>query len=677
MRVATYSQPTAAVHGSLAALAILVVTILLGTNAVHTLVLHFSPANTRVVSIIWLFVYAAAFLGLMFNHGINWISWMTRYRILLVVVLLGTITSVFWSLDSAVSAERTAHLIGCSVVAVYLGFMVPLLTTLRVFGVVLAMIMLASIAASVALPGLGIEAYEGTEVWKGIFNSKNTLGFWSAIAVLLYITLSDSTESIYNKLLCYLLAAMCLGLLLLSHSATSLLALLVAGALSLYLYIAIRFQLGFVRMVVMAILFIGLVAIAAGNISTVELIGRTEDLTGRGEVWRQVWKLIMQRPLTGYGYGSIWFPNDATIWMQQSLTDFTWVVHHAHNGFLQVASEIGLPLSCVALLMVVQQLVEIFYCQYERQQVGVLFVLGFIVAYLISNFSEARFLVNRELYWILFIALPISMLRQINLVADESANENDNTAEAEHGGATVAEFSPSVASGAALATVPGKPWLQLATADVGMQNPGDGMAYGFEQTGNMTAGVEDAVWETWDFEHCPEIGMNTETDIDLGAVLKQEGPAAAEQAETATKIPEGTFSPADHGLLDITLDAESASLSASNNNGKLADEAVDCDETLDLTKDVGDLSMDLTDDSLPEETALQPDFDDSFDPVEYGIDVRHIDARPFDARQEHEATTAAHPLDGLLDAETDRYDKKIVETGDWTDFPLNKKQKQP
>ena len=249
--------------------------------------------------------------------------------------------------------------------------------------------------------------------------SKNHLGFWAATGVLLYVALSDSTRSVPLRLLCYLMAGVSLALLAFSHSATSLLAMLVGGSLSLYLFIANRFRLGFVRMAVLAVLFAALVGAAAINIDTAELVGRTDDLTGRGEVWAQTWKLILNRPMSGYGYGSLWFPTDATLWIQQSLTDFTWVVHHAHNGFLQIASEVGLPIALVALLMVAQQVIEIVYCQYQRQQAGTLFVLAFVVMFLIGNFSEARFLVTREFYWILFIALPISMLRQINLVSGE------------------------------------------------------------------------------------------------------------------------------------------------------------------------------------------------------------------------------------------------------------------
>ena len=448
MRVATYSQPAAQASGSLIAIALLVLTILLGSSALHSTMSYFVPQLNTVVTLIWVVAYLVAFAGLMFSHGINWISWIARYRILLVILLLGCIISVTWSPIPLVSAERVVHLFGCSILAIYIGFMVPLLTILRVLAIVLGGIMLVSVAAALGLPDLGIEAYEGTHVWKGILNSKNALGFWAAVGVLLFVTLFPSTHTAFFKLICLALAAVCVAVLYFSHSATSLLALLIAGAVCLYSYIAIRFKLGFFRMAIMAILFVGLVAMVAANIDTAELVGRTDDLTGRGEVWAQTWKLIMSKPLTGFGYGALWFPTDSTIWVQQSLTDFTWIVYHAHNGLLQVASEIGLPLACIALLMVAQQLIEICYCQYEKQQVGVLFVLGFVIAYLVSNFSEARFLVNRELYWIFFLALPISMLRQINVVSHNDVLGGD-------------------AMDATIQSIPGKPWLDRREAPAG------------------------------------------------------------------------------------------------------------------------------------------------------------------------------------------------------------------
>jgi len=458
MRVATYTQPAAATRGSVFALCVLVTTILLGTGVVPTLAVFTGGPLLQILTPAWLMLYLLSLLGLMFNHGINWISWLVRYRILLVFLILGTVMSVSWSIDAKVSAERVVHLFGSTLIAIYIGFTLPLLSTLRVFSVVLGICMIASVGAVIGMPDLGIESYEGGQVWRGVFNSKNDLGFWAAIGVLLYVTLSDSTQSSSLKLLCFLMAGVSLALLGLSQSATSLLALLMAGSLSLYLFIANRFQLGFIRMSVMAILFVAVVALAIANIDTAELVGRTDDLTGRGEVWKQTWQLIMEKPLTGFGYGSLWYPTDATIWIQESLTDFTWVVYHAHNGLLQVASEVGLPLALIALLMVAQQLIEIFYCQYERQQVGVLFVLAFVSAYLISNFSEARFLVNRELFWIFFLALPISMLRQINLVSSDVDYDELGY-----------DYDPETMPGAAespITSVPGKPWLEPTPAKI-------------------------------------------------------------------------------------------------------------------------------------------------------------------------------------------------------------------
>jgi len=335
-------------------------------------------------------------------------------------------------------------------------------------------------------------------------------------------------------------------------------------------------------MAVLALLFGGLLGFAVSFIDTAEIVGRTGDLTGRGEVWRQTWKLIMEKPLTGYGYGSIWFPTDATLWIQQSLTDFTWVVYHAHNGFLQVASEIGLPLAVIALLMVAQQLIEILYCQYERQQVGVLFALAFVVAYLISNFSEARFLVNRELYWIFFLALPISMLRQINLVSvDDSMADAPDT------------LNPGGHNRAAPVDKPGL-------------TPNPPRATGAYQYGLGAASATAY----------PQLTLNDSTDIDVGSIIDNEesydlgsanltesGDHTLDNTQAASEFEsEGTLSPAIYGdsnaaVHDASMNsddtAESMTLNDTDLHGDRYDkdlggadhDAGDNDDNLDISLD--------------------------------------------------------------------------------------------
>lgn len=405
---------------SLLAILVLVLTLIQGTSTSLTLVYKLSPSLEPGLSAIWGITYLMALTGLIANFGINWITWLIRYRLLLSILLVGTAFSAMWSFEASLTLERSVHLLGSTIIAFYIGFTVPLTRILSITTIVLGLLMIASIITVFTVPAIGIESYEGDSVWRGVMTSKNTLGFWAAITVLAGATMMANVPSTGKKLLC--LAAMTCGLIALvfSVSATSLLALIVSGLVMTYLYVAFGFELGFIATVVLGIMFATLVGFAFYHIDTAELIGRSGDLTGRSEIWAQTWKLIKERPLTGYGYGTLWYPTPDSLWIQQTLTDFSWKVYHAHNGVLQLASEIGIPLTAIAIIMIIQQLIEMIYCQYQRQQAGVLFVLGFTIALLISNYSEARLVVNRELYWIFFVALPISMLQQVTVIATEN-----------------------------------------------------------------------------------------------------------------------------------------------------------------------------------------------------------------------------------------------------------------
>jgi len=402
---------------SLLAMLVLVLTLVQGTSTTLTLAYKLAPHLEPTLSALWGLTYLMALVGLTANFGINWLTWLIRYRLLLTLLLIGTAFSAMWSVEASLTMERSVHLIGSTFIAFYIGFTIPLTRILSITTTVLGLLVFTSIVVVFTVPAIGIESYEGNNVWRGVMTSKNTLGFWATITVLCSATLMGNVDTIGKKLLCFMAFSCGLLALTFSLSATSLLALVVSSLVMAYLYLAFRFELGLIATFVLGIMFATMVAFAFYHIDTAELIGRSGDLTGRSDVWEQTWALIKARPLTGYGYGTIWYPTPDSLWIQQSLTDFSWKVYHAHNGLLHIASEIGIPLTALAILMIIQQLIEIVYCQYQRQQAGVLFVLGFTVALLISNYSEARLLLNRELYWIFFVALPISMLQQVTVKA--------------------------------------------------------------------------------------------------------------------------------------------------------------------------------------------------------------------------------------------------------------------
>ena len=140
MRVATYSQRSAATHASLIAISLLVLTILQGSTAILTLVYAFQKSLEPVTALLWLLSYFVAAAGLMFTHGLNWVFWLFRYRLLLLILIFGVISSIGWSIDPDVSATRVMHLVGSTMIAMYLGFMVPLATILNVLAWVLGVI---------------------------------------------------------------------------------------------------------------------------------------------------------------------------------------------------------------------------------------------------------------------------------------------------------------------------------------------------------------------------------------------------------------------------------------------------------------------------------------------------------------------------------------------------------
>ena len=280
---------------------------------------------------------------------------------------------------------------------------------------ILLLLLVGSALAALLVPSLGLEDYHGRLVWRGVTASKNTLGFWAAVAILLFAVRAVETPSIVSRLSWLGLAALAVGCLVASVSATSSLALVIAALAMLYVHAATELRLGIVPMAVLALLVGGLVSLAVGSIDTAELIGRSGNLTGRIDVWSETWRLILDRPLGGYGYGTLWFPTEASVRIQERLMDLSWTVYHAHNGLLQIASEVGMPLAVLTVIVVVQQLIETLWCQYRRPQGATLFVIGFSVALLVSNYAEARLLVNRDLFWIFFVALPISVVRQAEL----------------------------------------------------------------------------------------------------------------------------------------------------------------------------------------------------------------------------------------------------------------------
>ena len=180
-------------RASLMASLMLVLTLLQGSSFTLTMATRSPMASglaSSLITAVWLLMYLVAAAGLVISSGLNWATWMVRYRLPLTIIIAGTCFSALWSMDTGLTLERSIHLLGTTIVAVYIGFCLPLTKILRTSATVLGLLMVASILAATLLPSLGMVEYESTIVWGGVLASKNTLGFWSAVSVLLLISVS-------------------------------------------------------------------------------------------------------------------------------------------------------------------------------------------------------------------------------------------------------------------------------------------------------------------------------------------------------------------------------------------------------------------------------------------------------------------------------------------------------
>lgn len=397
------------------AIALWLATVLLGSSAVKEPVIFFAPALTPALTAAWLGLYALAAAALFAQYGTAWLGWLLRYRLLLCVLLFGALASASWAVDPMLALQRSVHLLGSALLAFYAGHALSPSTLLKTLLAAAITLLLLSLLAVFQAPGLGVQAYEGDTVWRGVFANKNTLGFWAGMTIAACVCLFRPTQPLWRSLV--LSVGFCLGMVCLfeARSATSLLALLAGLGVAAALLLARRLELGLAQQALLALLG-GATAVVAVQVADVDwlnqLLGRSGNLTGRAEVWQQTWALILERPLGGYGYGNLWNPTDASLWIQQRYTDFSWVVYHAHNGALQVASELGLILTAIAALYVLQQTLESLHAHHQRDSDAALFAVVYSVAFLLSNYAEARLLIDRDLFWILYLAMPISLFRQ-------------------------------------------------------------------------------------------------------------------------------------------------------------------------------------------------------------------------------------------------------------------------
>jgi len=253
--------------------------------------------------------------------------------------------------------------------------------------------------------GRGFDAWTGAPMNNGINTSKNEMGWMCMILGLFFFwhllqTLKNERSKAKRNELFLIggLLYMIWWLLFKADSSTSLMSLVVGMLIValLGLHVVNRRLIGlYIILIVLGLVTAQLTFGVLGRL--VALTGHHTTLAGRGELWRQLLGLHTN-PIFGVGFESFWLGDR----LRTLAAQYWWAPNEAHNGYLETYLNLGL----IGLFI----LIGCIIATYRKARLDLLrnfefgrFRLGFLVAVVLLNWTEASFKGLSAIWFVFYI----------------------------------------------------------------------------------------------------------------------------------------------------------------------------------------------------------------------------------------------------------------------------------
>lgn len=331
----------------------------------------------------------------------------------LVLALAWCWLSLSWSIDVGVSLRRlvlTTMLIWTIFLSVDgLGYA---RTIVLVRGVLLVVLVLNLLTVAL-LPRIGIhQAYDVHDpgligAWCGILGHKNFAGAVAAVTILILLYGSRDLSPRVRLGALVLASVFLLGTLAKTSMGIALLSIVVGWLVRGYN----RAYRVFLLPVGMAVIAVGLLTIDTG----LDTVGRTlwdpTAFTGRTEIWLPLLSYVRDHPLTGAGFGAVWNIGNAREPIVQYATGWVTVQTSAHNGFLDLAAQVGIPgLMLGVMALFVAPMIRLIGARtFSGERAGLLAAM--LVFAFGHNFTESS-LFERDIIVHVFLILTIALVHR-------------------------------------------------------------------------------------------------------------------------------------------------------------------------------------------------------------------------------------------------------------------------
>ena len=175
-----------------------------------------------------------------------------------------------------------------------------------------------------------------------------------------------------------------------------------------------------------ALIAVALAAVLFARDFVFGLLGKSGDLTGRGETWQKVWELVEQHPWFGWGWVSYW-----PTWVEPFKgldTKAGIAVMSAHNAWLDVWLQLGIVGVLVFAPIVFLTLQRVWFRAVDQPRRGpgpalpfatsALWPLLVLTALIVQSITESRMLI--ESGWLLLIILAVKTRFDFELPAQDT-----------------------------------------------------------------------------------------------------------------------------------------------------------------------------------------------------------------------------------------------------------------
>lgn len=319
------------------------------------------------------------------------------------------VVSTAWSVAPEVTQRRGAAWVLTTLFGVYLAARYDTRTLLKLLATALGLAAVMSVVFSIALPAYGVHSDMHAGAWRGVYPQKNTLGQVMVLGTVVFMVLRPSPGRWRWVGTCG--AALCAALVLASTSKTALVVLMSMGLLAV-LFRSLRWHFTLAVPFLIACVMVGgsmalwLAAKAEGLLTA---MGKDPTLTGRTPMWEVVWEMIMRRAGLGYGYSAFWVPGPNSP-AREVAKMLEWETPHAHNGFLDLALQVGLigvGLFLLGFVVAAVRGVKLLRASHEALALWPILFLSYILLY---NMTESGLGARHNLFWVLYAATVCSWI---------------------------------------------------------------------------------------------------------------------------------------------------------------------------------------------------------------------------------------------------------------------------